>query len=218
MGLNLDDIKAKLGIGGNTAVKRDIDFIKVYRSKGITADSVNLDAGEVAGKLKFVGIGVAVVLVAYTAILGVTAVVKKTKLSSMQEYVVSSADAQRYNEIQEMQTELQSISSYNGLIDKVTESIKTYPPFYNDDYTAVLAATSKVGVTIDSIDYDKGMIYLMLVSPDAATVSKCIDELRSTKRFFDVTYNGYDSESRAQSGGGYGFSIKCKLKKGGSVE
>lgn len=216
MGLNINEIMSSLGIGGGSAKsKRDIDFMKVYRTKGITADVKSIDVSGMANGIKVGAVAVGAIIIGYTAILAVTAVVKESKLKSIQEYLDSSADAQRYQQIQQMTAELDSIRNYNKLVDQVSDSIKTYPPFMNDDYTAVLEPLSKTGCRLESIDYDKGMIYLMIGTSDNKNCSKYIEALRSTGRFFDVTYNGYDGGTDPVAEG-YKFSIKCKLKKGGS--
>lgn len=188
-------------------VKHDIDFYKVYLEQrerqqraargGAAALPVLLAAGVV-----LLGGGYA-----YLTYLNHGLVQQQNALNN---YLYDSEDAQRYQELQSLQSQAGDIRYYNELVSAAQSAVMTRPmlgtKLYEELTPALLGKGTLVGVT-----QDEDNLVLSVLFDRQGYAADYADALTATGLFRTVTYEEWNTNNSYDRG--YYAQLTCMIKE-----
>lgn len=132
--------------------------------------------------------------------------------AEIQEYLESSDDIKRENELLEIQNEYIKLKQKNDTKEALQGLLATYPLLSENDYTALLQPLEE-GMSLKSLKYDQtGVLSAVLSCKSEKDVPDYVERVQNGGVFSNVSYNGWNLDQ------GYSFQINCLLKGEGETK
>ncbi|MGD9567354.1 MAG: hypothetical protein AB7V48_03360 [Sedimentibacter sp.] len=199
-------------------MKRDIDFLKVYKVK----NSFRLKTFTLNGKAEKVAIASIIVMLIISGSLlyynkYINNLVKEKQLS-----VNNSETAVTFENIADKQVVYEDVKIYNQLVQDTMSKIQSLPRLTNTEYLTI-KSNLLPEMQLLSMNYSKDSYVLTMSAPYARNIPQYVSNIKNSGIFREVNYNGYSlraagnifiSEAPAFVNSQYVFTISCVLKSG----
>lgn len=182
-------------VGGLLNPKKDLNYFKSYqlRQKNEKSAPVPWKAFVPAGSVIAVGVIVSAVLFTMNFM-------QDKKMDEVSDYLASSANTEKYQEIKAMEAEadLMDQSIQTG---KLAWDVKASYPVADSlvEQKVKECAGDKVSITVDSYEAETGVYKFTAMAAQVTDIYDFINQLKETEQFADLEYSGYNyTEKTAQ--------------------
>lgn len=193
-------------IAGLRKIDEKLSILKAKQSSSKSAE---------AGILKkLIGPGIAVVVVAILATVGLYAykAMKTAELKEIQDYINNPSTLQQVAEYDAMHDSMGEIGSIQGGVDLLHEYLDTYP--YPDSSINYLISSAAVPYDVDiefqSYSASTGVFSVIASSPEVENINRFIADLLEMDIFENVDYTGY---TLSGDGTYWRINVVCTLEE-----
>jgi len=170
--------------------KNDMNLYERYRSEN------NIKANYTSPIRLYLAIIIAAVLIvgAYSAKLIIDNLVIKNNITNLEQYVNNTEIVTQMDEISQIQSNISrlneietSVSGLNAVLD--------YIPRYDSVILDIIYYEKPAAITYTTLTYSDNTISIEFTAPKSSDASNFALSLQRTKKFADVSYEGYEYDS-----------------------